>query len=322
LLCFGSKQKLNPSVARFTCQTLWVHSTLTPIWVGQLLVSESQAALAHSRGPMKGSQSRSPVSGRGVLGAASRSRLSNAWTCPFHYFKFRVSSSEAAVASSGRVENFSNDREFSVESRLQGISWNLFLWKRTNWLVVIQTWSWRSKHAAKENNLPECRCPIWDRISPSAKKTGRTYAFPMLRHAKFPPPFGVVSTFYYRSHVMKRFIPHTHRACPWTGSKTVLYDIYICMIYTFCMYISTYISYIYIYHTILSNSYPANFVGYNWLTGELSSKLAQREESIAREKFKPGLRLKKCGLVVSFELWTQPAPSSWGCPLSVFNQKI
>ena len=39
----------------------------------------------------------------------------------------------------------------------------------------------------------------------------------MLKLTKFPPPLiplGEVSTFYYTSYVMKRFIPHVHRARP------------------------------------------------------------------------------------------------------------
>jgi len=39
----------------------------------------------------------------------------------------------------------------------------------------------------------------------------------MLRLTKLPPPFGGVFTFYYTSHIMKRFIPHVHRARPLNG---------------------------------------------------------------------------------------------------------
>jgi len=35
--------------------------------------------------------------------------------------------------------------------------------------------------------------------------------FSTLKLAKFPPPFGGGFTFYYTSHVMKRFLPHVHR---------------------------------------------------------------------------------------------------------------
>jgi len=55
---------------------------------------------------------------------------------------FSISSSDEV-----RVEYFSHERGFSAESSLQSISSNSFLWKRTNWLVVIQTWSWSGKHA-------------------------------------------------------------------------------------------------------------------------------------------------------------------------------
>jgi len=41
-----------------------------------------------------------------------------------------------------------NERAYSVESSLQGISSNLLLWKRNELLVVIQTWSWYGKPAA------------------------------------------------------------------------------------------------------------------------------------------------------------------------------
>jgi len=43
------------------------------------------------------------------------------------------------------------------------------------------------------------------------------YAFFMLKLTQFPPPFGGVFMFYYTSHVMKRFIPHVHRARPLNG---------------------------------------------------------------------------------------------------------
>jgi len=40
------------------------------------------------------------------------------------------------------------ERAYSVESSLQSISSNSFLWKRTNCSVATQTWSWRGKPAA------------------------------------------------------------------------------------------------------------------------------------------------------------------------------
>jgi len=39
-------------------------------------------------------------------------------------------------------------RAYSLESSLQSISLNWSMWKRMNWSVVIQTWSWRGKPAA------------------------------------------------------------------------------------------------------------------------------------------------------------------------------
>jgi len=48
----------------------------------------------------------------------------------------------------GQVGYFSNDRRFSVESSLQGISSNSLSWKRNDLLKVIQTWSWCGKHPA------------------------------------------------------------------------------------------------------------------------------------------------------------------------------
>jgi len=36
----------------------------------------------------------------------------------------------------------------------------------------------------------------------------------MLKLTKFPPPFGGGFTFSYTSHILKRFIPHVHRARP------------------------------------------------------------------------------------------------------------
>jgi len=48
-----------------------------------------------------------------------------------------------------RVRYLLNERgSFSVEFSLQGISSNSLVWKRTNSSVVMQTWSWRGKHAA------------------------------------------------------------------------------------------------------------------------------------------------------------------------------
>ena len=41
-----------------------------------------------------------------------------------------------------------NARAYLTESSLQSISSNSFLWKRTNCLVVIKTWSWRGKPVA------------------------------------------------------------------------------------------------------------------------------------------------------------------------------
>jgi len=46
----------------------------------------------------------------------------------------------------GRTGLVSNECAYSVESSVQGIWSNSFLWKQTNCLVVIQTWSWRGKH--------------------------------------------------------------------------------------------------------------------------------------------------------------------------------
>jgi len=48
----------------------------------------------------------------------------------------------------GRVGFSSNERACSLESSLQSISSNSFLWKRTTFLVVIQTSSWQGKPAA------------------------------------------------------------------------------------------------------------------------------------------------------------------------------
>jgi len=43
---------------------------------------------------------------------------------------------------------FSNERRFSVDSSLQCILSYLLLWKQNDSSKVIQTWSWRGKHAA------------------------------------------------------------------------------------------------------------------------------------------------------------------------------
>jgi len=53
----------------------------------------------------------------------------------------------------GRIGYFLNDRGFSVESSLQSISSNSFLWKRTNWLVVI--------HAGNVRPTLEHGCGKW-----------------------------------------------------------------------------------------------------------------------------------------------------------------
>jgi len=47
----------------------------------------------------------------------------------------------------GRIGYFLNERGFSAECSLRGISSNSFLWKRINWSVVIQTLSGRGKRA-------------------------------------------------------------------------------------------------------------------------------------------------------------------------------
>ena len=39
----------------------------------------------------------------------------------------------------------------------------------------------------------------------------------MLKLTKFPPPYQGGFKFYYTSHIMKRFIPHVHRARPLNG---------------------------------------------------------------------------------------------------------
>ena len=48
----------------------------------------------------------------------------------------------------GRIGFSSNQRLYSVEFSLQSISSNSSLWKRKNWSVVIQTWSWCGQPAA------------------------------------------------------------------------------------------------------------------------------------------------------------------------------
>jgi len=48
----------------------------------------------------------------------------------------------------GRVGVCLNERVHSLESSLQSILSNWSLWKRMNWSVVFQTWSWRGKPAA------------------------------------------------------------------------------------------------------------------------------------------------------------------------------
>ena len=51
-----------------------------------------------------------------------------------------LAKSRVQVHPQGRVGYFRNERAYSVESKLQGISSNSLLWKR-NEIVAIQTWS-------------------------------------------------------------------------------------------------------------------------------------------------------------------------------------
>jgi len=52
------------------------------------------------------------------------------------------------ASSHSKGHSYSNLKGYLVESSLNGILLNCFLWKRTNWSVVIQTWFWHGKPAA------------------------------------------------------------------------------------------------------------------------------------------------------------------------------
>jgi len=56
--------------------------------------------------------------------------------------------SKVDIPTKDRVGYFSNGRRLSLESSLEGLSSSLFVWKRSNQLIVIQTWFWRGKSAA------------------------------------------------------------------------------------------------------------------------------------------------------------------------------
>jgi len=53
-----------------------------------------------------------------------------------------------------------------------------------------------------------------DTKPPNPIKFSNLLPFSILKLTKFPPPFVGGFTYYYTSHVMKRFIPHVQRAQP------------------------------------------------------------------------------------------------------------
>jgi len=66
-----------------------------------------------------------------------------------------------------RVVFCANRRAYALESSLQSISSNLALWKRTNWSVVVQTWSWHGKPAASTwAGLQEENAECWHFVFP------------------------------------------------------------------------------------------------------------------------------------------------------------
>jgi len=67
-----------------------------------------------------------------------------------HYFCGNLAGSRCPPCNrrQGGVGHFPDERRFSVDSSLQAILYDSFLWKRTNSSVVIHTWSWHGKHAA------------------------------------------------------------------------------------------------------------------------------------------------------------------------------
>ena len=79
---------------------------------------------------------------------------------------------------------------------------------------ALKFWVQKNTFATKKS-LKFCFVQRFYRLHPIYSRFW--YAFSMLKLTKFPPPFGGGSTFNYTSHVIKRFIPHVHRAWPLNG---------------------------------------------------------------------------------------------------------